>query len=70
MPSTSRSQQRRRQPIRSPQQRRPGPTTVARHHASAPDYTQDYMYVRRDLRLIAILSSVLFFGMVAVSFVI
>jgi hypothetical protein len=65
MPATSRSQ-RRRQPVRSPQQRRPSlqPSRVL----EAPDYARDYADVRRDLRLIMIISSLLFVGMIALSF--
>ena len=66
MPSTTRSQ-RRRQPVRSPQQRRPSPQ--ATRHLEPPDYTRDYDDVRRDLKLITIISLVLFVGMFALSFV-
>jgi hypothetical protein len=67
MPTTTRSQ-RRRQPVRSPQPRRPG--TPAARVLEPPDYTRDYADVSRDLRLIAIISAVLFAGMIALSFVI
>lgn len=67
MPSTSRSQ-RRRQPVRSTQQRRPHapPARVV----EPPDYSRDYADVRRDLRLIVIISGLLFAGMIALAFVI
>lgn len=63
--ATQRSQ-RRRQPVRSPQSRRPGaaPSRVV----EAPDYARDYAYVRRDLILIAIIGGGLFAAMVAASF--
>lgn len=67
MPTTTRSQ-RRRQPVRTAQQRRAGAS--AAQSAEPPDYTRDYADVRRDLVLIAIISAVLFAGMVALSFVI
>lgn len=67
MPTTTRSQ-RRRQPVRSPQQRRP--SAQAQRQLEPPDYSRDYDDVRRDLRLIAIISVVLFIGMVGLSFVI
>ncbi|HMQ29121.1 MAG TPA: hypothetical protein PKD53_00265 [Chloroflexaceae bacterium] len=67
MPTTQRTQ-RRRQPVRSTQARRPsGPP---QRPIEPPDYTRDYADVRRDLRLIAIISSVLFVGMIALTFVI
>lgn len=66
MPTTSRSQ-RRRQPVRSSQQRRPSAQTA--RALEPPDYTSDYANVRRDLRLIALISSVLFIGMIGLSFV-
>ena len=67
MPTTTRSQ-RRRQPVRSPQPSR-RPSTQPQRVIEAPDYTRDYADVRRDLTLIAIISVVLFAGMVALSFV-
>jgi hypothetical protein len=67
MPSTTRSQ-RRRQPVRSTQQRRP--SAQAPRHLEPPDYTRDYEDVRRDLTMIAIISTLLFAGMLGLSFVI
>ena len=67
MPTTTRSQ-RRRQPVRSPQPSR-RPSTQPQRVIEAPDYARDYADVRRDLTLIAIISVVLFAGMVALSFV-
>ncbi len=67
MPTTPRTQ-RRRQPVRSSQPRRPsGPP---QRPVAPPDYSGDYADVRRDLRLIAIISVVLFAGMIALTFVI
>lgn len=65
MPTTSRSQ-RRRQPVRSSQQRRPSAQTT--RALEPPDYTREYDDVRRDLRLIALISGALFAGMIALSF--
>lgn len=62
--ATSRSQ-RRRQPVRSPQQRRPG---AAARTLEPPDYSRDYAYVRQDLILIAIIGGLLFAGLVVASF--
>lgn len=63
--ATSRSQ-RRRQPVRSPQSRRPN--TGATRTLEPPDYTRDYAYVRKDLILIAIIGGSLFATMVVASF--
>jgi hypothetical protein len=57
----------RRQPVRSPQARKPGAPARA---VEPPDYTREYGYVRKDLILIAIIGGLLFAGMVAMSFVI
>lgn len=63
MPTTTRSQ-RRRQPVRSSQRRVSG-------RAIAPtDYVREYMYVRRDLVLIAIIGGMLLAGMIATAFII
>ncbi|NTU77864.1 MAG: hypothetical protein HGA45_00430 [Chloroflexales bacterium] len=67
MPTTTRSQ-RRRQPVRGPQQRRPN--AQAQRHLEPPDYTRDYADVRRDLTMIALISVLLFVGMLGLSFVI
>jgi hypothetical protein len=67
MPTTTRSQ-RRRQPVRSSQQRRMG--AQSSRHIEPPDYTRDYEDVRRDLTLIAIISVLLFIGIIGLSFVI
>lgn len=63
--ATSRSQ-RRRQPVRSPQSRRPG--TAPARTLEPPDYTRDYAYVRKDLILIAIIGGSLFAAMIVASF--
>lgn len=63
--ATQRSQ-RRRQPVRSPQARRP--STASARSLEAPDYSRDYAYVRKDLILIAIIGGLLFAGMIAASF--
>lgn len=60
--------QRRRQPVRTPQPRRPG--TVTARTQEPPDYTRDYDDVRRDLILITLISLPLFLGMIGLSFVI
>ena len=65
MPTTTRTT-RRRQPVRTPQPRRPG--APAGRTLDPPDYTRDYADVARDLRLIAIISVILFAGMFALSF--
>lgn len=65
MPTTTRSQ-RRRQPVRSSQPRRPSPQ--AARTLEPPDYTREYADVRRDLIMITIISGLLFAGMVALSF--
>lgn len=67
MPTTTRSQ-RRRQPVRSPQQRRPSTQTT--RQLEPPDYSREYADVRRDLRLITLIAGVLFAGMIALAFVI
>lgn len=64
---TTRSQ-RRRQPVRSPQPRRPGAVTT--RTLEAPDYTRDYAYVRQDLILIALIGGVLLVGLIIASFLI
>jgi hypothetical protein len=63
--ATSRPQ-RRRQPVRSQQQRRPGAATA--RTLEPPDYSRDYAFVRQDLILIAIIGGLLFAGLVAASF--
>jgi hypothetical protein len=63
--STSRSQ-RRRQPVRTPQSRRPNTATA--RTLEPPDYARDYDYVRRDLILIAMIGGLLLAVMVAASF--
>ncbi|NJN15259.1 MAG: hypothetical protein HC822_02635 [Oscillochloris sp.] len=55
---------RRRQPVRSSQRRQPARVIAP------PDYTREYMYVRRDLMLIALIGGLLLAGMIAASFVI
>jgi hypothetical protein len=62
---TNRSQ-RRRQPVRSPQPRRPG-SAVSRN-LEPPDYTRDYAYVRQDLIRIALIGGLLMAGMLGASF--
>lgn len=62
MPTTTRSQ-RRRQPARTQQRR------AAVRPIEPPDYSRDYIYVRRDLLLITLLGGLLFAGMIAASFV-
>jgi hypothetical protein len=62
--ATSRSQ-RRRQPVRSPQSRRP---SSAPRTLEPPDYSRDYAYVRKDLILIAIIGGLLFAGLIVASF--
>lgn len=57
--------QRRRQPVRTPQPRRPG--VAARAHEPI-DYTREYAYIRKDLILIALIGGLLFAGLVAASF--
>lgn len=63
--ATSRSQ-RRRQPVRSPQSRRPATATT--RTLEPPDYTREYNDVRRDLIMIALIGGLLLAGMVAASF--
>lgn len=63
--ATQRSQ-RRRQPVRSAQPRRPGAASA--RTLEPPDYSRDYAYVRKDLIMIAIIGGLLFAGMVAASF--
>lgn len=71
MPSTTRSQ--RRKPVRSlgSGQQRPSPSshTQTTRHLEPPDYTRDYEDVRRDLRLIALISVLLFAGMIGAAMV-
>ncbi|MFV9503266.1 MAG: hypothetical protein AB4911_01735 [Oscillochloridaceae bacterium umkhey_bin13] len=78
MPPTNRGQ-RRRQPVRTPgapaqaasvttQPRRP--TSKPARAVEPPDYSRDYADVRRDLRMITIISSILLVGMIGASFVI
>jgi hypothetical protein len=69
MSNPSRSQ--RRKPIRTPGtgQRRPTPGAQQQRHVEPPDYSRDYADVRRDMRLITLISLLLFAGMVGVSFV-
>lgn len=69
MANPSRSQ--RRKPIRTPGagQRRSAPGAQQQRHLEPPDYSRDYADVRRDMRLIALISLLLFVGMVGVSFV-
>jgi hypothetical protein len=57
--------QRRRQPVRTPQPRRPG---AAPRVAEPIDYTREYAYIRKDLILIALIGGLLFAGLVAASF--
>jgi hypothetical protein len=64
--ATSRSSQRRRQPVRTPQPRRPGAATA--RTLEPPDHSRDYAYVRQDLLLIAVIGGVLFLGLIALSF--
>lgn len=76
MPAQSRSERRRqamqapRSPQRSPQRsqlRRTGRTAMP---APTPvDFSQDYAYVRRDLIRIALWSTLLFAGMIAMYFI-
>lgn len=63
--ATSRNQ-RRRQPVRSPQPRRPGAAQA--RTLEPPDYSREYAYVRQDLILIAIIGGLLFAGLVVASF--
>lgn len=58
--------QRRRQPVRTAQQRRPGVATA--RTLEPPDYSRDYAYVRQDLIQIAIIGGLLFAGLIAASF--
>lgn len=73
MPATSRNQ--RRKPVRSPGsgQVRPSSAAPARPKTTrqiAPtDYSRDYADVRRDLRLIALISMLLFAGMIGTAMV-
>lgn len=73
MPAPS-SRGQRRKPIRSLGSggaARPTPALAYTQPArpiEPPDYSRDYADVRRDLRVIAIVSSLLLVGMVAVSF--
>lgn len=73
MPATSRNQ--RRKPVRSPGSGQlqplsatPGRTKTTRQLAP-PDYSRDYADVRRDLRLIALISVLLFAGMIGAAMV-
>ncbi|NJL06264.1 MAG: hypothetical protein HC911_15435 [Chloroflexaceae bacterium] len=65
--------QRRRTPHQSQQQRRKQlQEQRLRQHAElhAPiDYSQDYAFIRHDLRRLTLWSAVLFAGMIALSFV-
>lgn len=66
---TTSSRRQRRRSARSPQQRRQ--QERARIVAGEPvDYSQDYAYVRHDLRRIALWSTLLIIGIIAVSFAI
>jgi hypothetical protein len=73
MPATSRNQ--RRKPVRSPGsgQLRPSSGAPSRPQTSRqlapPDYARDYADVRRDLRLIALISVLLFAGMISAAIV-
>ncbi len=69
MSNPSRSQ--RRKPIRTPGagQRRPTSGAQQQRNVEPPDYSRDYADVRRDMRLIALISLLLFAGMVGASFV-
>ncbi len=67
MPVSTRTSHR-RQSTRRLQPRRPSLHTT--RHLEPPDYSRDYADVRRDLTLIAIISSLLFIGVVGLSFVI
>ncbi len=62
--ATSRSQ-RRRQPARSPQSRRP---VAAARTAEPPDYSREFAYIRQDLILIAVIGGLLFVGLIVASF--
>jgi hypothetical protein len=73
MPATSRNQ--RRKPVRSPgsgqlrpSSAAPGRTKTTRQ-LEPPDYSRDYADVRRDLRLIALISVLLFAGMIGAAMV-
>ena len=57
--------QRRRQPVRTPQPRRPG---VAARMAEPIDYTREYAYIRKDLILIALIGGLLLAGLIVASF--
>lgn len=57
--------QRRRQPVRSPQSRRP---SMATRTLEPLDYSRDYAYVRKDLILIALIGGLLFAGLIVASF--
>jgi Ni/Co efflux regulator RcnB len=65
---TSSRSQRRRQPVRSPQSRRPLVATTTTRNLEPPDYTREYDDVRHDLVLIAIIGGLLLAGMIAASF--
>lgn len=74
MPAEPRSQ-RRRQSLRTPGSATPSSqprrtASPAARQVEPPDYSRDYADVRRDLRMIAIISSILLVGMIGVSFVI
>jgi|GEM_PF-673130 len=66
MTTSSRSGQRRRQPVRNPARRPSAPVRAV----EPPDYSRDYAYVRRDLLLIALIGGLLFAGLIVASFVI
>jgi hypothetical protein len=63
--ATSRSQ-RRRQPVRSPQPRRPGAAPA--RTLEPPDYSREFAYIRQDLILIAVIGGLLFVGLIVASF--
>ena len=58
--------QRRRQPVRTPQPRRTGAATA--RTLEPPDHSRDYAYVRQDLIQITIIGGLLFAALVAASF--
>lgn len=62
--STLNRNQRRRQPVRTQQRRSPARVS------QPPDYSRDYIYVKRDLLMISFWGGILFLGMVVASFVI
>lgn len=72
MPQPTRRSSRRQGP-RSSSNRQPRPSpqrqVVSRAAPEPVDYSQDYLFVRRDLQWIAIWSAVLFAGMFAYFFI-